>query len=84
MTGSGTCGENLTWTFNEATGTLTISGTGDMRNYKPTTAMPWAEYLSEITSVVIEEGITSIGDYAFYDCNYINKIKITHFNHQEV
>ena len=31
---SGTCGENLTWTYNETTHTLTISGSGEMDNYK--------------------------------------------------
>ena len=30
---SGTCGDNLTWTYDDSTGTLTISGVGDMENY---------------------------------------------------
>lgn len=64
---SGTCGENLTWTLSDA-GTLTISGIGAMTNFKSYTVQPWASCRQEITSVVIEEGVTTIGDYAFYDC----------------
>ena len=66
---SGTCGENLTWTL-DSEGTLTISGEGDMYNYgdnrynsgKPA---PWSSYRSNITHVVVESGVTSIGNCAF-------------------
>ncbi|MCD7748399.1 MAG: leucine-rich repeat protein, partial [Firmicutes bacterium] len=59
---SGTCGDNLTWTLVD--GTLTISGTGEMYDYDEGTT-PWQEYRESITSVVIEEGVTTIGSYAF-------------------
>ncbi|MBE6801796.1 MAG: hypothetical protein E7530_02800 [Ruminococcaceae bacterium] len=62
---SGTCGENLTWTLDD-NGTLTISGTGDMTNFSSPSTAPW----SDVTSVVMEEGVTTIGDYAF--CNNTN------------
>ena len=39
---SGTCGENLTWTYEEATKTLTISGSGEMTDYDWGT--PWGSY----------------------------------------
>ena len=60
----GTCGDNASWTFDEATGVLTISGTGDMYDYEfsPNVA-PWPGYL--VKKVVIEPGITRIGNYAF-------------------
>lgn len=61
---SGQCGDNLTWVYDS--GTLTISGTGEMWPYSSTNDQPWDAYKSVITSVVIEEGVTSIGDYAFY------------------
>ena len=58
---SGTCGDNLTWTFDNNY-TLTISGSGDMYNYDSSNRAPW----SCPSAVVISEGVTSIGDYAFY------------------
>ena len=62
---SGTCGENVTWVFDPATGTLTISGTGDMTNFYNTNATPWYALKDLIVHVVIEDGVTSIGDHAF-------------------
>jgi hypothetical protein len=64
---SGTFGEGnaLGWALCE--GVLTISGTGAMTDYDPTTA-PWHAYREEITAVVIEPGVESIGAAAFYQC----------------
>ena len=59
---SGTCGDNLTWTYSE--GTLTISGTGPMNDYKDTNP-GWTDNYSDIETVTIGEGVTSIGSYAF-------------------
>ena len=72
---SGTCGENLTWTFETATGTLTISGTGAMNDYdyKGNNRRPWP---SDITTVVIEDGVTSIGSFAFYNCTQLPSVTI--------
>ena len=63
---SGECGENLTWTLNG--GRLTISGTGTMTDYSDARMPPWYEMANTITSIVIEEGVTSIGELAFFDC----------------
>lgn len=65
---SGTCGENVQWSF--ADGVLTISGQGDMKNYanSETSRVPWYLFRDQITSVVVESGVTSIGDDAFRDC----------------
>ncbi len=60
--GSGYCGDNLRWTMSD-TYTLTISGTGAMDDFAYGRA-PWGDYL--IQSVIIQEGVTSIGSYAFY------------------
>jgi len=62
---SGACGENLTWTMDSKTGTLTISGTGAMDDFEPTYNTPWQVYSEEIKTIVVGEGVTSIGDYAF-------------------
>lgn len=71
---SGTCGENLTWTLDES-GVLTISGTGAMDNYEQF-GSPWDSVSSKITSVVIEEGVTSIGSSAFSDSVNLTQITI--------
>ncbi|MBQ6863822.1 MAG: hypothetical protein IJO14_06255, partial [Clostridia bacterium] len=57
---SGTCGENLTWTL-DSDGVLTIAGTGEMRNYSSPTSVPWYSNRSAIKTVIIENGVTSIG-----------------------
>ena len=71
----GACGSGLTWTLNTVTGVLTISGTGEMDDYYDEPA-PWSEYASIITSVVIEDGVTSIGYYAFADCEMLTSVSI--------
>lgn len=64
---SGECGDDLTWTL-DGEGTLTISGTGTMANWSDSSSAPWYSYRSEITKAIIEDGVTSIGNYAFYNC----------------
>ena len=68
---SGNCGKdgsNVTWTLDSA-GLLTISGTGEMADYEYNST-PWYDYKykSEIKDAVITDGVTSIGDAAFYYC----------------
>lgn len=61
----GTCGDNLNWTL-DANGLLTISGTGPMGNYDlPDPSHPFYAIRNDIRSVVIENGITWIGEGAF-------------------
>ncbi len=56
-------------------GTLTISGTGAMANYSSGDA-PWFNSRASITKVVIEDGVTSIGNYAFADCTNLASVNI--------
>lgn len=70
---SGTCGDNLTWTLDNA-GTLTISGTGDM-TWKSTQS-PWYSSRTDIKSVTIKNGVTSVGNYAFNYCSNLKSIEI--------
>ena len=77
---SGTCGDDLTWVLTED-GTLTISGTGEMESYSSGYPLeiekaPWYSYRDEITSVIIEDGVTSVGSFAFYDCTNITNISL--------
>ena len=66
---SGTCGENLTWTFDDE-GVLTITGTGEM------TSSPWRSYKDSIKSVVIGYGVTSIISDAFWGCTGLSEVSI--------
>ena len=61
---SGTCGEDITWVLTED-GVLTLSGTGVTDDYYGSSGTPWNAYKSQIDSVVIGEGITGIGMWAF-------------------
>ncbi len=72
---SGTCGSNLTWTYNSTSYILTISGTGDMANYSFSNR-PWEKYEDNIKEVVISDGVTSIGECAFYSFGKVTKITI--------
>ena len=69
----GVCGDGVTYFYEEATCTLTISktaeGTGTMDNYDYSKRFaPWYDYAPEILYVNIEVGVTSIGNYAFGLC----------------
>ena len=64
----------ITWTLSD--GTLTISGTGEMPNYSLVNQnQPWSSKKSTIKKVIIENGVTNIGKYTFY--NYSNLTTIT-------
>jgi len=69
---AGACGEALTWSLDQS-GTLVISGTGTMDDYTAGTA-PWASCNGEIVAAVLAEGITGIGQYAFYGCGSLEHI----------
>lgn len=75
---TGNCGkngDNLKWSLNTDTGVLTITGTGDMANYGANNA-PWLNYLSIIDSVVLEDGVASIGGNAFNNCGSLRSVTI--------
>ena len=71
---SGKCGTNLEWVLTED-GTLTISGTGDMNSYSYNN-IPWSRYTANITRVVVQEGVTSLSDYAFLNCTKLADIDL--------
>lgn len=72
---SGVCGDELSWTFNDETGALAITGTGAMDVY-PATQLPWKDILQTIKSVDIGNGATEICDYAFYGCDSLESVSI--------
>ena len=74
---SGMCGEHLTWTLNTADSLLTISGTGAMTEYGDfSTPVPWNEYQTAIKTLTIEDGATSVADYAFSGCFVLAQVTL--------
>ena len=61
--------DTLSWDFDAASGTLSIHGEGPMRDYSDA-APKWEQYSDQILKVSLDDGITSVGAYAFY--NYLN------------
>ena len=75
---SGFCGaeENtISWSLDES-GVLEIAGQGAMNEWQNEEEVPWNGYRDQITEVRIEEGVTSIGAYAFADCEKLVKLDI--------
>lgn len=62
---SGTIRPGMTWVLNGDDGTLTVTGTGAIPSYRFNKA-PWYDYRESIRSIVISEGITEVGERAFY------------------
>ena len=79
----GTCGDpnvnegkNVTWLYNIATRTLTISGAGAMADFSSKDNQPWKDNRDNITTVVIKNGVTSIGGNAFYGCSSLTSVTV--------
>lgn len=80
----GVDGDNVTWSYDSSALTLTISGEGEMSNYEDSsviygqysTTAPWQIYKDMIVKVVIEEGVTNIGDSAFCGCDSLMSVTI--------
>ena len=66
------CGDHLTWTCTED-GVLTVSGTGEMWSYG-LQGVPWDR--NSVKKVVIQKGVTSIGDSAFHSCPALTEVEI--------
>ncbi|MCQ2533770.1 MAG: leucine-rich repeat protein [Clostridia bacterium] len=77
---SGKCGDNVSWTYSN--GTITISGSGDMYDYPvwdtgaSSQCMPWFYLQKSVTSVIVNEGVTSIGSSSFWGIKSLKSIKL--------
>lgn len=81
-TGSGTCGDNISWELDDS-GTLTLTGSGAMCDYAYSSSggddvSPWREFEmgNDIKKIVVGDGITSIGSYAFYKCGEVTEVSL--------
>ena len=75
---SGKCGENVYWNYDESSKTLTISGKGAMDDYGSYDPA-YSSYLYKVNNIniVIKEGVTSVGSYAFFNHHmYCNNVRI--------
>ncbi len=74
---SGTCGTNLTWTL-DGEGLLTVSGEGYMSDYYyDYDDMPWYDYRDNIKSLIIEDGVMSVGARAFCRFEKLETVSIS-------
>lgn len=71
----GTCSNGTTWTFDDDTGTLKISGSA-IEDYGANSSIaPWRkQHQNDIKTVIISDGVSSIGSYAFYNCSNITSV----------
>ncbi len=74
MPKSGETGQ-LLWRYDPKDSSLTLSGTGVLPDY-PIGKAPWFEFNDQIDTVVLKEGVTRIGDYAFYNCTELTSVEI--------
>ena len=75
---SGSCGaagENLLWELNPETGVLTVTGSGEMKDYEKNST-PWYDHSESISSLVLPEGLTSVGSYAFAGCTRLASVSV--------
>ena len=80
---SGSCGDNVTWSYDANSCTLTISGSGDMEDYDATydrddetyynPTYPWP---SSVAKLVVKDGVTRLGSFAFYKCTSLVKVSL--------
>ena len=69
---------SIQWEFDSETGILTISGNGKVRDSSTSNSgrSPWYQYRDEIQKVVIEEGVTYIGNYNFDSCSNLTEVSL--------
>ena len=72
----GVCGEDLKWSYDRETYTLSFEGVGEMYDYDSLNPAPWSECILYIKSIKVSDTVTSIGDYAFYDIRQAQSVEL--------
>jgi len=70
----GTCGDSLSWSFDGST--LAISGSGAMYDYSESNKAPWSSISSQIQKLSLPDGLTRIGQRAFYSCTALTSVAV--------
>ncbi len=74
---SGWCAPGVYYSYNSSTHTLTVYGSGTMKEEVDGAGdIPWSSYKSDIQSLIVEQGVTSIGTEAFDGCTALNSVTI--------
>ena len=68
-TASGTCGDDLAWSFDASAGKLTVTGSGDMTQYSSASLIPWYQYRQQIKAVSLTSDVTYVMSSAFSMCS---------------
>ena len=69
-------GTEIHWSYNKDTKILAIEGSGAIPNFESSTAVPWFAVRQGVTNLVLGEGITAIGDYAFYYLPILEQVSL--------
>lgn len=73
---SGSCGTNVTWSLDVSSGIMTIKGTGAISDYESRKETPWTNYANLVTELVIEDGVSRIGEYAFNSFRNLETLRL--------
>ncbi|MBE6596243.1 MAG: hypothetical protein E7641_01095 [Ruminococcaceae bacterium] len=72
----GTCENGLVWKYDSDTKTLSISGSGEMKDFTSSSEAPWAAVATSAKTVTISNGVTKVGAYAFYSFSVLENVTI--------
>ena len=69
---AGVCGPDIVWYFKD--GVLVLEGTGPMTDYAQSTGPIWRDFYEDINMIYIPEGVTTVGDWTFYDTYQLSRV----------
>lgn len=72
----GICGDDIEWFFDLESNSLTLTGSGSMYEYSSAEEIPWAIFSDRADSAAVDDKITSLSAYSFFQCNALKTLKI--------
>ena len=72
----GMCGRDVRWRLEPERGIFTVSGLGPMEDYEEERAVPWHRGRQKIRTVIIEDGVTEVGDQCFRNCRELTALRM--------